>query len=58
MEQQQCQCWFSSSVWLLDGTAIVSVLADAQADLSLPYALMPFYWFCHEVAQMLPVVRH
>ena len=26
--------------------------ADAQADLSLRWAHMPFCWFCHEVAQM------
>ena len=24
---------------------------DAQADLSLRWAHMPFCWFCHEVAQ-------
>ena len=29
---------------------ICSVLADAQADLSLRWAHMPFCWFCHEVA--------
>ena len=28
-------------------------LADAQADLSLRWAHMPFCWFCHEAAQML-----
>ena len=27
--------------------------ADAQADLSLRWAHMPFCWFCHEVAHML-----
>ena len=27
--------------------------ADAQADLSLRWAHMPFCWFCHEVTQML-----
>ena len=27
--------------------------ADAQADLSLRWAHMPFCWFCHEVAQMI-----
>ena len=27
--------------------------ADAQADLSLRWAHMPFDWFCHEVVQML-----
>ena len=26
--------------------------ADAQADLSVRWAHMPFCWFCHEVAQM------
>ena len=26
--------------------------ADAQADLSLRWAHMPLYWFCHEMAQM------
>ena len=26
--------------------------ADAQADLSLRWAHMPFSWFCHEAAQM------
>ena len=25
---------------------------DAQADLSLSWAHMPFRWFCHEAAQM------
>ena len=25
--------------------------ADAQADLSLRWAQMPFCWFCHEAAQ-------
>ena len=27
--------------------------ADAQADLSLRWAHMPFWWFCHVVAQMV-----
>ena len=27
--------------------------ADAQADLSLHWAHMPFYWFCREAAQIL-----
>ena len=27
-------------------------LADAEADLSLRWAHMPFCWFCHEVAQI------
>ena len=30
-----------------------SVWEDAQADLSLGWAHMPFCWFCHEVAQLL-----
>ena len=25
---------------------------DAQADLSLRWVHMPFYWFCHEAAQL------
>ena len=29
--------------------------ADAQADLSLRWAHMPFCWFCHEAAQMKPL---
>ena len=29
-----------------------SDLADAQADLSLPWAQRPFCWFCHEVAHL------
>ena len=29
-----------------------SVWADAQADLSLPWAHMPFCWFCHEAAHI------
>ena len=27
--------------------------ADAQADLSLRWAHMPFFWFCHEADQMI-----
>ena len=27
--------------------------AEAQADLSLRWAHMPFCWFCHEAAQMV-----
>ena len=30
-----------------------SVWVDAQADLSLCWAHMPFYWFCRETAQLL-----
>ena len=30
-------------------------LGDAQADLSLRWAHMPFCWFCHEAAQMVTV---
>ena len=31
--------------------------ADAQADLSLRWALMPFCWFCHEVSQMASTLK-
>ena len=31
-----------------------STWADAQSDLSLRWAYMPFRWFCHEAAQMKP----
>ena len=30
--------------------------ADAQADLSLRWAHMPFCWFCHEAAQLVPCI--
>ena len=36
--------WVHSEDW--------SDWADAQADLSLRWAHMPFCWFCHEAAQM------
>ena len=29
--------------------------ADAQADLSLRWAHMPFCWFCHDAAHMCPI---
>ena len=29
--------------------------ADAQADLSLRWAHMPFCWFCHEAAHLCPL---
>ena len=32
---------------------LLSDWADAQANLSLSWAHMPFYWFCHEVAQIM-----
>ena len=30
--------------------------ADAQADLSLHWAHIPFWWFCHEAAQILMII--
>ena len=32
--------------------------ADAQADLSLRWAHIPFCWFCHEAAQIKEISYH
>ena len=49
-----CALWIAKDPRLLHADSEDS---DAQADLSLRWAHMPFCWFCHEAAQVFSTVK-
>ena len=48
--------WVAKDPSVLHADSEDSDQPGAQADLSLRWAHMPFYWFCHEVAHLLNYV--
>ena len=45
-----------STQWVAKDQSFLHAAADAQADLSLRWAHIPFCWFCHVAAQLFFMV--